>query len=267
MDASTSTDFKTVSISDDYEFIQYNKHLRLIHSIKDDMYQMNSIIKACNSDKQPTRYMDLKETKEIIKEIGSMQKCTDREIIENRPNLPNILKGYYVHRLLVNHVAIWASPIYAIYIMKLLDDYFEKQRNQLQKQITQMKTRQVGQSPVAAKSCVPKNKEKNYKYMIYMSDVLPDDENDNSDMIELHLVKRNNHTFHTMSKIKNSDKCFFYRENLPVAMTPNEDIKSIVRKEFKGSEYDIKGSSILIYKEHLDLLKEKINEYFNNFQN
>ena len=44
------------------------------------------------------------------------------KIYEKRDNVPIELRGYYIHRLLVNHVAMWASPTYAWYIMKLLED-------------------------------------------------------------------------------------------------------------------------------------------------
>lgn len=260
MNATTSTNFRTEPINENYEWMYYNNRLRIIHSINDDMFHMKSIVDALHPTftREPRKWLDLQETKELIagfnEEMCNAKIGGTQKMVEKR-DLSNDLRGYYCHRLLVNIFASWVCPRYAFYIALLLDDYFEKQRKQLQNQIAQIKPR-----------CVPKNKEKNYKYMIYMSDVLPDDENTNEDMIELHLVKRNNHTFHVMSKIKNSDKCWFYRENLPVAMTPNEDIKNIVRKELKGTEYDIKGSSIITYREHLDLLKEKITEYFDNFQ-
>ena len=105
----TSMKANVEKINDDYEYIQYNEKLRLIHSIKDDMYQMQSIIKACNSKKQPTRWLNLAETNEIIKELASVQNCTDEDLIQNRPNLPIELRGTYVHRLLVNDVASWAN--------------------------------------------------------------------------------------------------------------------------------------------------------------
>ena len=36
-------------INEDYEWIQYNSKLRIIHSIKDDYFQMQSILTACNA--------------------------------------------------------------------------------------------------------------------------------------------------------------------------------------------------------------------------
>ena len=255
MNTSTPNTFKAEKINDDYEWIQYNEHLRIIHSIKDDMFQAQSIINACHSKKPFRHWLVNETTKELLSEIASVGIPPDQKACENRVNLPNELKGYFIHRLLVNHVAIWASPKYSLYIMKLLDDHFAKQREELMKTINESKPRMV-----------PKGKDKSYKYMIYLSDAPPDDENTNEDMVILNLVRRNNKTFHAMAKIKNSDKCWFYRDNLPVVMTPNEDIKQIVKMNLKGSEYDIKGTTILTYREHLDLLKEKISEYFENFQ-
>ena len=54
------------SINDDYEYIQYNEKLRLIHSIKDDMYQAQSILAACNSKKQLRHWFDNKSTQEFL---------------------------------------------------------------------------------------------------------------------------------------------------------------------------------------------------------
>ena len=257
MNTTTIDLFKSVKINDDYEWFQYNEHLQIIHSIKDDMFQAQSIVNACHSTKEARKWFNNKSTQELIgyMETSSGKILPDAKTIENRTDLPNELRGMYVHRLLVNHLAIWASPKYALDIMKLLDEYFTKQREQLTKTIDEMKPRQV-----------PKGKERNYRYMIWIDDVPPDDENTNEDMVILHLVKRNKRTFREVSKIKNSDKCWFYIENLPIAMTPNEDVKRIIRKNLKGSEYDIRQSTVLTYKEHLELLHEKISEYFNQFQ-
>ena len=257
MNTTTTDSFKAVKINDDYEWFQYNEHLRIIHSIKDDMFQAQSIVNACNSTKEANKWFNNKSTQELIgfMKTEGRQILRPEEIAENRMNVEPGLQGWYVHRLLVNHLAIWASPKYALYIMRLLDEHFTKQREQLEKKIDEMKPRQV-----------PKGKDKNYKYMIWLEDVEPDDENDNKDMVLLHLVRRNNRTFREVSKIKNSDKCWFYAEKLPIAMTPNEEVKRIIKDNLKGSEYDIKATTVLTYKEHLKLLHEKITEYFSKFQ-
>ena len=43
----TTTAIVHEAINEEYEYIQYNKQLRLIRSVKDDMYQMQSILTAC----------------------------------------------------------------------------------------------------------------------------------------------------------------------------------------------------------------------------
>ena len=103
-------------INDDYEWIQYNKQLRVIRSIKDNMYQMQSIISACGSNKQATRWVNSENRSAIFNEITKVHKCTQDEIIQNRKNLAPGLKGYYVHRLLVNYIAMRASEPYAVHI-------------------------------------------------------------------------------------------------------------------------------------------------------
>ena len=42
--------------------------------------------------------------------LASLRKPREEIPYENRKNLAPGLKGYYVHRLLVNAVAMWASP-------------------------------------------------------------------------------------------------------------------------------------------------------------
>ncbi|KAK8881265.1 hypothetical protein M9Y10_003999 [Tritrichomonas musculus] len=249
-------------INDDYEWIQYNKQLRIIHSIKDDMYQMQSIINTCDSLKQARHWFENQSTKELLNEFELEKRSVgilpDHKLVENRKNLPNNLKGYYVHRLLVNAVAMWASPRYSIRIFKILDEIAKNERKELEQTIDQQKQTINQQRP----RMVPAKKDKCYKYLIWKEEQ-PND----PDMILLHLVKRHINNFRQVSKhYKNKDENWFYRENLPIAMTPNEDIKELVKQSFPGSEYDIDGSTILIYKEHLPKLHDLIDKYFDEFQ-
>ena len=48
--------------------------------------------------------------------LASLGKPREEIPYENREKLPNGLRGYYVHRLLVNAVAMWASPLHLKYI-------------------------------------------------------------------------------------------------------------------------------------------------------
>ncbi|EAY17779.1 hypothetical protein TVAG_016090 [Trichomonas vaginalis G3] len=282
---STSENTTTVivheAINEEYEYIQYNKQLRLIRSVKDDMYQMQSILTACFAPdtKLPKDWFRNQSTQELLSEaqrdilfsenseeqrVG--KKSWSPKLYENREKLPNGLRGYYVHRLLVNAVAMWASPRYAWYIYRLLDEIHRQEREEMEKKL------QAKDEVIEAKDksiqkriprSVPKGKEKNYKYMIYTEEM---ENEEDKDMVMLHLVRRNNKSFYDLAKIYKSDRNWFYRENLPISMTPNEDVKQIVQDTLPQTHYDIKGCTILTFKEDLPLLKEKITEYFDNFK-
>ncbi|EAX78898.1 hypothetical protein TVAG_583100 [Trichomonas vaginalis G3] len=269
------------AINEEYEYIQYNKQLRLIRSVKDDMYQMQSILTACYAPdtKLPKDWFRNQSTIELLNEaqrdilfsenseeqrVG--KKPQSPKLYENREKLPNGLRGYYVHRLLVNVVAMWASPRYAWYVCKLLDEIHRQEREQMEKKL-QAKDEVIESKDKSIQKriprSVPKGKEKSYKYMIYTEEL---EKEEDKDMVMLHLVRRNNKSFYDLAKIYKSDRNWFYRENLPISMTPNEQIKEIVKNTLPQTHYDIKGCTILTFKEDLTLLKEKITEYFDNFK-
>ncbi|EAY23120.1 hypothetical protein TVAG_183570 [Trichomonas vaginalis G3] len=287
------------AINEEYEYIQYNKQLRLIRSVKDDMYQMQSILTACFAPdtKHADDWFKNQSTQELLSEAqrdilfsenseeqrdrlpsGSPKTHENSEISldrpfpamhkthENRKNLPINLRGYYVHRLLVNAVAMWASPRYAWYVCKLLDEIHRQEREQMEKKL-QAKDEVIESKDKSIQKriprSVPKGKEKSYKYMIYTEEM---ENEEDKDMVMLHLVRRNNKSFYDLAKIYKSDRNWFYRENLPISMTPNEQIKEIVKNTLPQTHYDIKGCTILTFKEDLTLLKEKITEYFDNFK-
>ena len=268
-------------INEEYEYIQYNKQLRLIRSVKDDMYQMQSILTACFAPdtKLPKDWFRNQSTIELLSEaqrdvlfsenseeqrVG--KKSQSPKLYENREKLPNGLRGYYVHRLLVNAVAMWASPRYAWNIYKLLDELHRQERGEMEKKL-QAKDEVIESKDKSIQKriprSVPKGKEKSYKYMIYAEEM---EKEEDRDMVMLHLVRRNNKSFYDLAKIYKSDRNWFYRENLPISMTPNEQIKEIVKNTLPQTHYDIKGCTILTFKEDLTLLKEKITEYFDNFK-
>ncbi|EAX87654.1 hypothetical protein TVAG_209740 [Trichomonas vaginalis G3] len=259
----TTTAIVHEAIDEEYEYIQYNKQLRLIRSVKDDMYQMQSILNALRSTKQAHHWFENQQTKELLEEFPHMFATRGIPRVEipyeNRQNLPNGLRGWYVHRLLVNAVAMWASPRYACYIFMMLDELHRQEREELENKL-EAKDKNIQKRIPRS---VPKGKEKNYKYMIYTEEM---ENEEDRDMVMLHLVRRNNKSFYDLAKIYKSDRNWFYRENLPISMTPNEDVKQIVQDTLPQTHYDMKGCTILTFKEDLPLLKEKITEYFDNFK-
>ncbi|EAY15099.1 hypothetical protein TVAG_392160 [Trichomonas vaginalis G3] len=272
----TTTAIVHEAINEEYEYIQYNKQLRLIRSVKDDMYQMQSILTACFAPdtKHADDWFRNQSTQELLSEI-SLDRLFSvlHKTHENRKNLPINLRGWYVHRLLVNAVAIWASPRYAWHVYKLLDEIHRQEREEMEKKLhAKDEVIEAKDEVIEAKDkslqkriprSVPKGKEKNYKYMIYTEEM---ENEEDRDMVMLHLVRRNNKSFYDLAKIYKSDRNWFYRENLPISMTPNEDVKQIVQDTLPQTHYDIKGCTILTFKEDLSLLKEKITEYFDNFK-
>ncbi|EAX75263.1 hypothetical protein TVAG_422530, partial [Trichomonas vaginalis G3] len=280
----TTTAIVHEAINEEYEWVQFNKQLRLIRSVKDDMYQMQSILTACFAPdtKKPQDWFRNQSTIELLNEaensttdflvvaktrVGKKpqspklyenseeqrvgKKPQSPKLYENREKLPNGLRGYYVHRLLVNAVAMWASPRYAWYIYRLLDEIHRQEREELENKL-EAKDKSIQKRIPRS---VPKGKEKNYKYMIYTEEM---ENEEDKDMVMLHLVRRNNKSFYDLAKIYKSDRNWFYRENLPISMTPNEDVKQIVQDTLPQTHYDMKGCTILTFKEDLPLLKEKI---------
>ncbi|EAY20550.1 hypothetical protein TVAG_239240 [Trichomonas vaginalis G3] len=270
----TTTVIVHEAINEEYEWVQFNKQLRLIRSVKDDMYQMQSILTACYAPdtKLPKDWFRNQSTQELLSEVQRDilfsenseeqrvgKKPQSPKLYENREKLPNGLRGYYVHRLLVNAVAMWASPRYAWYIYRLLDEIHRQEREEMENKL-EAKDKSIQKRIPRS---VPKGKEKNYKYMIYTEEM---ENEEDKDMVMLHLVRRNNKSFYDLAKIYKSDRNRFYRENLPISMTPNEDVKQIVQDTLPQTHYDMKGCTILTFKEDLPLLKEKITEYFDNFK-
>lgn len=138
----------------------------------------------------------------------------------------------------------------------MLDNIATEQRLKLENKIEEQD--EIIQSQKSR--MVPKKKHKSYKYMIWK-----EEENDN--IITLHLVRRNNRSFSALSSIRdNPSKCWFLREDLPVAMTPNEDVKRIVRNILPGNEYRIGSCKIKLNKKYLSILHKEITKYFNEFQ-
>lgn len=113
-----------------FEWYQYNADLRIIHCRDDDTFHAGSIIKALGSTKDLSNWQRLKQTSELMTGFMTLRKFTEGQLINVVPSKGNVngVAGTYIHRLLVNHFAIWVSPRYAYKISVLLDDYFELQR-------------------------------------------------------------------------------------------------------------------------------------------
>jgi hypothetical protein len=145
----------------------------------------------------------------------------------------------------VNDVARWASLQYAYKIYLLLDSIFEIERKALTNKIDTQTPRTI-----------PIRKEKSYKYMNWQ-ETLKDNK------VMLHLVRRRNNGFDSgLNEIKNSDKCLFFRENIPIAMTPNEDVRAIVKNLLGENQYKFKSSKVEVFAQHVPTIIQRVTEYF-----
>lgn len=249
----TNNNTTVEAINEDYEYLQYNEHLRIVHSIKDDMYQLQSIVTACKSNKPARHWLENQNTKEILEEFNKIS-TVGNPTLEKREDLPNGLRGYYIHKLLVNHVAMWASPKYSIYIMKLLDNYFEQERQQQQAQLQQQQTKIDELLPRA----VPRDHKHDYRYLIW-KEIIPD----NREFVRLHLVRRNKHNFRVVyNHLHNEEECWYYKNNLPISMSPNQDIKEIIKKNFGENDIKVSGFVVVIRVSCLPRLHELVDSYF-----
>ena len=124
---------KTITpINTKLEYYEYNDELKLVHLIEEDMFQCKSILNSLKTskDKRTNDWLANKDTKELIKGFLSMREFphTDNLIKKIPKTIGSTTDGYYIHRLLVNHFAMWANKKYAYKISLILDDHFENLR-------------------------------------------------------------------------------------------------------------------------------------------
>ena len=115
-----------------FEWYQYNEDLRVIHDRETDMFNMNSIAKALNiNTKNIARWLTNKDTIRYMSGFTNLLKF--EEVQDLTMEIPQsgtvkVIRGKYLHRLLINRFASDICPEYAYKIALLLDDHFELQR-------------------------------------------------------------------------------------------------------------------------------------------
>lgn len=113
-----------------FEWYQYNDDLRIIHCRDDDTFHAGSIVKALGSTKLPKDWLRNKQTIELLEGFMKLGEFSHVLLTTQKTKFNDIkiIEGTYIHRLLVNHFAMWISPKYAYKISVLLDDHFELKR-------------------------------------------------------------------------------------------------------------------------------------------
>ena len=113
-----------------FEYYQYNEDLRIIHSVEDDMFHAGSIVSALGSTKRVNNWLRNEQTIELLSGYKSLREFAQGLLMTKHKQFNNVkcIEGTYIHRLLVNHFAMWVSPKYAYKISLVLDDHFELRR-------------------------------------------------------------------------------------------------------------------------------------------
>lgn len=113
-----------------FEWYRYNEDLRIIHSVEDDTFHAGSIARALGSTKRVNDWLSNKQTKELLSGFEYLREFPQVLLTTQKTKFNDIkiIEGTYIHRLLVNHFAMWVSPKYAYKISVLLDDHFELRR-------------------------------------------------------------------------------------------------------------------------------------------
>ena len=116
-----------------FEWYQYNDDLRIIHDRETDTFSMASIARSLKiSTKHTAGWLADERGKSAISGLKNAPEFggTHIVLINDIPKagFPIIVRGKYLHRLLVNRFASDICPAYSYKIALLLDDHFELQR-------------------------------------------------------------------------------------------------------------------------------------------
>jgi hypothetical protein len=85
------------------------------------------------------------------------------------------------------------------------------------------------------------------------------------EMMELNLVRRAKDSWTTkLDSIRNSPCNYYFRDDLPIEMSPNKEIKKLFKQYDLFGEIIIKDTSIRLNREHLPLILPRIDKYFND---
>ena len=120
-----------------YEWYCYSADLQILRDTRNGMFNARSILVAVNSTKASSngnKWFTLEKTKEMIKGFCTLGGFKEEELMINVTNVPVEFRGWYLHELLVEHYAIWASVEYAYKISLLLKKIREEERDRLAEQ-------------------------------------------------------------------------------------------------------------------------------------
>ena len=115
-------------ITEKYEWIQYNSDLRLIHHIESDMYQLESLLDCLPINLNPDDVLSDPEIQELIETVNDynevipsvvafqdleeMDDAAFEKFYQENEELVEELSGTYIHKYLINGIAMKYWPEY-----------------------------------------------------------------------------------------------------------------------------------------------------------
>ncbi|KAA6359622.1 MAG: hypothetical protein EZS28_044851, partial [Streblomastix strix] len=220
---------------------------------------MNIMIRQSDGFVNATQFCDQykKDFRRLVKSIH-WREYLDEELkdFECEPNgsdyimysinkgFDNKFIGYYVHPHLINYVAIWVSPKYAVPVRKIMDKINETTIAEHEAD----KTQAIADQQLAPRA-VPNGKERTY--ILIVEEVNEDEQLE--DQQEDHIIiriRRINRKYLRPAKIERYRReSLLFVDNLPIAMTINEKIKEALQ-----SRQDVK-----IWSTHYTFPEDQLN--------
>ena len=136
-----NTDIKNIifkSIDKDYSYGKYDDFEIIIMNSNDYMNATglcNAINKSCGSTKLYRHWRLTDTAKELIEGVAKMVGTDQDSLFIKMVDVKNKLRGTYVHPLLIPHISSWASPLMAIKVSQIVNNYYSKKAHDEKQQI------------------------------------------------------------------------------------------------------------------------------------
>ena len=123
---------------EDYEIFIYSKDLKLTRDKHNGMYHATGIAKQLGDEskvKHIDRFFKSENFMEMIEGFCKEGGYERDQLYVKTQTGPRDMKGYWIHELLVEQLAMWCSPSYTYKVMLLLKKIREQEREQLAKEL------------------------------------------------------------------------------------------------------------------------------------
>ena len=113
-------------INDDYEYGKYGG-FEVMFDKKTGYINATKLCK--DGGKEFSEWIKNNSSKNLLEEFSNCLRISKGDIINKKTNLPNHLKGTYVHPDLIPHIAMWISPKFGITISRIINEWRQLSHN------------------------------------------------------------------------------------------------------------------------------------------